>query len=501
MSQLAAMQLREYDDLDATAMAALVRSGEVSPDELLVAAITRIEARNPALNAVVRTMFDHARASVAAGLPDGPLRGVPMLVKDLMADIAGIPTTSGSRLLEHHTPGTDAEIVRRWRAAGVVFVGKTNTPELGLIGVTEPALHGPTRNPWNRDHTPGGSSGGSAAAVAARMVPIAGAGDGGGSIRIPASCCGLVGLKPTRARTPNGPDRAESWSGFTVQHVLARSLRDSALLLDVAAGPEPGAASMVPPPPRPFADEVGREPGRLRIAFSTATFFGGDNHPECVQAVEDAAKLCASLGHDVVEAAPEFDRGAVVRAWMTTVAANLAAEVRWAERAVGRPAGNDIEPLTALTAMIGRQLGAAELVSLQFEAARACGQVGRFFGDHDVMLTSTLGRPPARIGEFALPAVQRALIALVRRVPSRLAARQALEMMVTDPQLRAYPNTQLANVTGQPALSLPLATDRGGLPLGVQLIGRFGDEATLLRLGAQLEQARPWAQRRPHGLA
>lgn len=492
------MDLREYDELDATAMAALVHRGEVSPAELLSAARRRIEERNPALNAVVRPMFDHARASIDAGLPDGPLRGVPMLLKDLMADVAGIPTTSGSRLLEHFTPTEDAELVRRWRRAGLVFVGKTNTPEFGLVGVTEPALHGPTRNPWNREHTVGGSSGGSACAVAARMVPVAGAGDGGGSIRIPASCCGLVGLKPTRARTPNGPIRSESWSGFTVQHALTRTIRDSALMLDVAAGPEPGAASMVPPPERPFVEEVGRDPGRLRIAFFTGTFLAdGENHPDCMRAVRDAAQACADLGHDVVEACPTFDRAAVVRSWITTVAANLAAEVELAERLVGRPAGADIEPLTALTAMVGRTLSAADMMRLQFAAAEACGHVGRFFVDHDVLVTSTLGRPPARIGEFALPAIQQALIAVVRRLPTRLGATRAREMMLVDPQLAAYPNTQLANVTGQPGLSLPLATSSGGLPVGVQFMGRMGDEATLLRLGAQLEQAHPWAHRRP----
>lgn len=487
--------------MDATGLAACVRSGELQPSEVCAAAVARIEGRDKDLNAIVRPMFAEAKAAIAAGLPDGPLRGVPMVLKDLMADVAGVPTTSGSRLLAHHVPDHDAEIVRRWKRAGLVLLAKSNTPELGIIGVTEPALHGPTRNPWNTAHTTGGSSGGSAAAVAARMVPIGGGGDGGGSIRIPAACCGLVGLKPTRARTPNGPGRTESWSGFTVQHVLVRSVRDTALLLDVESGPETGAVTLVPPPERPFVEEVDRDPGRLRIAFFTGTLFGTDNHPECVRAVEQAAELCRSLGHDVDEAAPEFDRKQVIRSWMTTVAANVAAEVAAAERLVGRPAGDDIEPLTALTAMIGRTLGAGEMMSLQFATAQACWEIGRFFEQYDILVTSTLGRPPAQVGEFALPVIQRALIALVRRAPTRLAARRARDMMASDPQLHAYPNTQLANITGQPALSLPLATASNGLPLGVQFVGKMADEATLLRLGAQIERATPWAARRPAGLS
>ncbi len=492
------MVLREYEELDATALALLVRKGEISPSELLQAAIARIEAGNPGLNAVVRPMFDEARQAISAGLPDGPFRGVPMVIKDLMADYAGVPTSSGCRLLERHVPDRDAEIVTRWKRAGLVIVGKTNTPELGIIGITEPALWGPTRNPWNTEHTTGGSSGGSAAAVASRMVPLGGAGDGGGSIRIPASCCGLVGLKPTRGRTPNGPSFIGLWSHMVVQHVLARSMRDTAALLDVEHGDELGAPYAAPARARPFVEEVAQAPGKLKIAIHTGTLFGADNHPACVAAVERTAHSLASLGHEVEYAVPDLDREGLIRAWMSLVAADVAAEIDWAERTAGRHAsGDDLELLTRLTATLGRFQRGDVLKGCEQLVLAQGHLVARFFQDYDVLVTSTLARPPAKIGEFALPPMQQLLARIAIAVPTRFSMKTTLDMMTTDPQLRAYPNTQLANLTGQPALSLPLASSDEGLPLGIQFVARFGDEATLLRLGAQLEQAAPWAHRRP----
>jgi amidase len=481
--------MREYDDLDATALAELVRTKQVSPSELLAAAKERIESRNKPLNAVIRPMFTEAEKAIDAGLPDGPMRGVPMLIKDLMADYAGVPTTSSCRLLERYVPTVDS------------VCGKTNTPELGIVGVTEPALWGATRNPWSPEHTPGGSSGGSGAAVAARMVPVAGAGDGGGSIRIPASNCGLVGLKPTRARTPNGPAIGESWSGMTVQHVLARTMRDTAALLDIGAGPDVGCLQ-APAHPESFASEVKRPPGKLRVAFTTGTLFGGDNHPECIAAVEHTVRLLADLGHQVEEATPDIARADLIRAWLSIVSANVAEEVERAEKFAGRSASaDDLELLTRLSATLGRHITAARLMAHQHTVHVESRKVAAFFDTYDVFVTSTLGRPPAKIGEFALSPVKQILSRIAIAMPTRFSMGTTLDMMASDPQLLAYPNTQLGNLTGQPGLSLPLATSSAGLPIGVQFLARFGDEATLLRLGAQIEAATPWAHRRPPMIA
>ncbi len=491
------MALREYDELDATAMAELVRGGELSPSELLAAAIERIELRDRTLGAVVTRLFDGAARQIAEGLPDGPLTGVPMLVKDLLMDVAGVPTTYGSRMLQHWVPREDSEIVRRWKRAGLVVVGKTNVPEFGIVGVTEPALHGPTRNPWNTAHTSGGSSGGSAAAVAARMVPIAGAGDGGGSIRIPASCCGLVGLKPTRGRTPNGPPNVDGWSGLVAQHVLTRTIRDTALALDVEAGSEPGTTWVPSPAPRSYATAIAEPPPPLRIAVFAGSIFPGENHPECAAAVERTAENLRRLGHVVCEAVPELDRRGLARAWCTLVAANVAADVSYWERELGRPAGNDIEPLTALARMIGRNISAQEFVDCQNLVQRCNQRIAEFFADHDVLVTSSLAAPPARVGAFDPPFFQRVLMAISTTMPTVAGARLAREMMIDGPQLAACPNTQLANLTGQPAISLPLATHANGLPLGIQFVARWGDEVTLLQLGHQLELAHGWTRRRP----
>ncbi len=487
----------EYAEHDATSLAELVAKGEVSPRQLLQCATERIDADNPRLNAVVRRMFREAHQAVDSGLPAGPFRGVPMLLKDLLASYAGVPTSSGSRFFRDDTPDADSELVARYKRAGLVIVGKTNTPELGIMGVTEPELFGPTRNPYAPDRTPGGSSGGSAAAVAARMVPVAQGGDGGGSIRIPASACGLFGLKPTRGRSPVGPSGASSWLGFTEQHVLTRSVRDSARLLDVIADPEDGRPTRAAPPPRPYAEEVGRDPGRLRVAFTTEALLGEHTHPACVRAVERAADLLRGLGHEVEEARPPFDRREMTDAYLLTVAAGVYASVESGQRRLGvaaRP--EDFEPSTWLLHTIGARTPAGELARLHEAMTRTRWELSRFSDKYDVWMTPTMARPPATIGEFLPKPAERVAISVLRRLPIRRLLDRALRELASG-MLAAMPNTQLLNMTGHPAMSLPLAVDDDGVPIGVQVVGRLGDESTLLRLAAQVEAERPWGDRRP----
>ncbi|WP_375765615.1 amidase [Archangium gephyra] len=491
------MAIQGYDALDATALADLVRKKELHPTELVEETISRIEAVNPKLNAVVHKMYAQARKAAAGPLPEGPFSGVPFLVKDLDGYLAGEPYAGGCRALVGYVPDHDSELMARFRRAGVIFVGKTATPELGILGVTETALNGPTRNPWNPEHTPGGSSGGSAACVAARVVPMAHGGDGGGSIRIPASACGLFGLKPTRARNPLGPDVGEGWGGFVQQHVLTRSVRDSAAMLDATHGTDPGAPYAAPPPARPFLQEVGAAPGRLRIAFSTGSLFGKYMHPDCKAAVQDAAKLCQELGHEVIEDAPRFDREEMVRAYLVNVAANVALQLEEIGQQMGKTVGaTDVEPSTWALAQLGTILTAADLQRARNAMHKAGRIMAAFHERYELFLDATLAYPPVRIGELALKPTELAALAVLRKLPLKPAFLKLLDELAGN-SLERTPNTQLFNQTGQPAMSVPLYWNAAGLPVGVQFAARFGDEATLFRLAAQLEQARPWAGRKP----
>ena len=492
------MAIQGYDTLDATDLAERVRSKQLHPTELVEEAIARLESVNPQLNAVVHKMYDQARRAAQSTLPDGPFTGVPFLVKDLDGYLAHEPYTGGSRALVGFVPDHDAELMARYRRAGVIFLAKTNTPELGIFGVTEPELHGPTRNPWNPEHTPGGSSGGSAACVAARVVPMAHGGDGGGSIRIPASACGLFGLKPTRARNPLGPDTGEGWGGFVQPHVLTLSVRDSAAMLDATQGEESGAPYRAPPMLRPFREEVGTPPGRLRIAFSTGSLFGKQVHPDCVAAVRDAAKLCEELGHEVVEDVPRFDREELVRAYFVNVASSVAAALH-AMRPGGAPVRPDeVEASTWALGQLGHLLSAVELQTARHSIHKAGRVTALFHERYDVFLDATLAYPPVRVGELALKPAESAALGLLRRLPLKPLFLKLFDELANH-SLERTPNTQLFNLTGQPAMSVPLYWNAGGLPIGVQFAGRFGDEATLFRLAAQLEQARPWRGRKPAG--
>lgn len=464
--------------LDATAQAALVRAGEITAAELVEGAIGRIERLNPLLNAVVTPLFDHARAAAAAG-PTGPFAGVPYLLKDLIVEVEGTPFAEGSAFCRGTVSPFTSELVHRLRRAGLVILGRTNTPEFGMAPACEPALHGPTRNPWDPAYSTSGSSGGSAAAVASGMVPMAHGNDAGGSLRFPASACGLFALKPTRARTPLGPEYGDALGGWAVEHALTVSVRDSAALLDATAGPAPGDPYPAPPAARPFAAEVGADPGRLRIAYTARTPDGTLGHPDCVAALDDAVRLCDALGHDVVEAdLPGLD-GRVGAAIGTVIEAATAWIVAyWTRRLDREPGPDDLEPLTRAYADAGRRVSAAQYLLAVEELQRFSRTVAGFLTGVDVWLTPTMSEPPAKIGD----------ITAAPDDPLRAITRGARTVR--------YPAV-VANISGNPAMSLPLWWNASGLPVGVHVLGRFGDEATLFRLAAQLEAARPWAHRRP----
>jgi amidase len=468
----------EYVEYDGLGLAQLVRTRQISVAEVLDAAIARIEHLNPILNAVVTKVYDEARGEAQELDGAAPFAGVPFLLKDLGAAQAGVPLSAGSRFFAHAPAPANAEIVKRHKRAGLMILGRTNTPEFGLSATTEPVLFGPTCNPWDLARTPGGSSGGSAAAVAARMVPLAHASDGGGSIRIPASCCGLFGMKTTRNRNTLAPYAGESLAGCSVEHVVSRSVRDSAAALDATAGPAPGDPYFAAPPARPFLGEVGTPPDRLRIAFTTQAFGGAPVHPDCVAAAEASARLCRDLGHVVEQASPAFDVEGLDTNYNRIFAVWAAANIQLRARALGKePEATGFERVTWAMAELGRQIAAPDYVMMVNRLHGISREIARFFESYDVLLTPTLAEPPVELG--------------------------VLDMMSED--LGAYterlwrfsPFTYPFNVTGQPAMSVPLSWNEAGLPIGVHFVGRYGDEATLFRLAGQLEQAQPWGERRP----
>jgi amidase len=465
--------------LDATAQAELLRQKEITPVEMADAAIERIERLNPELNAVITPLFERAREAAAAASLDAPFAGVPFLLKDIVAEYEGTPLSEGSALLAgHYISPQDSELVRRYRAAGLIIMGKTNTPEFALMPTTEPRQFGATRNPWNTDMTSGGSSGGSAAAVAAGMVAAAHANDGGGSIRVPSSCCGLVGLKPTRGRNSLGPAAGDAANGLLCDHVVTRSVRDSAAILDATAGHLAGDPYYPAPPERPFAEEVERAPRRLRIGFGTVPLTGKPAHPDCVTAAESAARLCEELGHDVVEASPSLDSKRLFKAFGNVWAGFLCWAVRdWARRSGRAVEEAFFEPATWRTYLHGERQSSGDYLLAVQDLQRASRDAAAFFNDHDIWLTPTLAQPPVPLGYFDYtPETRDQHIA----------------------RLGEYTGfTLIANASGQPGISLPLHWNEDNLPIGVQLLGRYGDEATLIGLAGQLEQARPWSQRRP----
>jgi len=470
--------------LDATGQAELVRGGDASPAELVDAAIARIECLNPTLNAVITPLFDKARQQARArDLPAGPFRGVPFVLKDLLGYTAGDPLHMGTRVLRDagFTAPHDAYLAHKLRAAGFVFVGRTNTPELGTLPTTEPDAYGPTRNPWDTGRSTGGSSGGSAAAVASGMVPAGHANDGGGSIRIPASCCGLVGLRPSRGRSSLGPDFGDLLGGLVAEGAVTRSVRDTADILDVISGEMPGDPYTAPPPGRPFRDEVGASPGRLRIGLLSRPPGGFiESHPDCVAAVESAGKLLDSLGHHVEPSYPEaLDDPLVGQHFNVMYATGTAHMLDVLAELTGRPVGRaDVDSLNWALAEMGRSCSASQYLETVSWLQLYTRRVAQWWvGGHDLLLTPTLTEPPLPLGTLK-PSPDDPIVAGLR------ASQFALF-------------TLPFNITGQPAISLPLHWNAGGLPIGVQLVAPYGREDVLLRVAAQLETARPWADRRP----
>jgi amidase len=498
------MAFREYGQYDAVGLAELVRKRQVSPTELLDEALARTAAVNPKINAVIHLMEGRAREAIASGLPEGPLTGVPFLIKDLMTAYAGEPMRWGSRLFEDYVPAADEELTRRYRQAGLVIFGKTNTPELGVTNVTEPELFGPTRNPWNLERTSSGSSGGSAAAVAARIAPAANANDGGGSIRTPASNCGLVGLKPSRGRNPTGPQAPDVWWGFIGEHAVTRTVRDSAAILDATAGDYPQQLMKLPAAERPFLDETQRSPGRLRVAYTFDPGLAKTLHAENRRALEATIAVLQGLGHELVEVKLPLPPESFVASYSALIAADVAATLRMGPRLVGREASSDnVELATWVLAKMGEAQSAADVTEALWTMQTFSRQWLQWATGFDVLLTPTVGVPPLPIGAYKMTTMQRQGLKLLTALPgSALLSQRAKVVDAFEPVLEAAPYTMVANVTGQPSMSLPLHWTDDGLPMGMLFTAKIGDEATLFRLAAQIEQAMPWRERiAPHAIA
>ncbi len=484
------MEYRDYCRYDALGLRELIINKFVSVIEVIEAAIARANAVNPSVNAINYTLFDSARAQVKQAMPTGTFAGVPFLIKDL-TEMQHVPTSYGSRFSRSLVAKYDHDVVRYAREAGFVIIGKTNTPELGTNVVTEPAAFGATRNPWDQQRTPGGSSGGSAAAVASGMVPMAHASDGGGSIRIPASCCGLFGLKPTRGRSPSGPYGGRGWQGLAVQHVISRSVRDSAAMLDIMARPDLGAPFRVPPPAHAFIDSLQQPLKPLRIGLVTVPIISVPIDHDCLIATTQAAQLCESLGHYVepttIKVTPNLiDHGLILVA--SEVAAQIAAMTRYIER---KPGWRDLELPNQVFAQLGKHCSGAELAQAIFALDQIGRQMATLMQRYDVLLTPTLAKPPLPIGGLDPNWFESALLHVASGIPSRYILRVVTEQIF----MRAYsfsPFTMLFNISGQPAMSVPLHWNQQGLPIGVQFAAAVGDEATLLQLARQLEHAKPW---------
>ncbi|MGB1581307.1 MAG: amidase [Nevskiales bacterium] len=492
------MNFDEYRQHDGLSLAALIARGEVAATELLELAIARAEAVNPQLNALIVPMYEIARGRAKEKL-EGPYAGVPFLTKDLFQEYAGVLNANGNKALKKagNKAAQHSVLTQRWLDAGLVIFGRTNTPEFGAKGITEPEAWGATRNPWNTEHVPGGSSGGSAAAVAAGIVPMAGANDGGGSIRIPAAHCGLFGIKPGRGRTPWGPGQVELMHGAAMNHIVSRSVRDSAAMLDATHGPELGSMYHLQPPERPYLEEATRDPAPLKIAYSLRSPIGTEVSPEAVKAVENSAKLLESLGHHVEEGEPAVDGMQLATDFITMWFSNCAATVDEVKQQTG--CGNEgFETDTLVMAAFGRAAPASDYVKAFLRWNDYSRQLGAFHQQYDLWLSPTLALPPAKVGEIATPAWQeKAAMALINLGLSKAMLKTGIVEQMVRENLKWVPFTQLGNLTGVPAMSVPLHWCDSGLPLGVQFVAPHGGEGLLFQLAGQLERAQPWAAKIP----
>jgi amidase len=493
------MDFADYLACDATALAQHVARGEVRPGELLDLALAQHSRVHGSVNAVVRLMEPEARAQASSPLT-GPFAGVPFLIKDGVQDYAGVPTSYGSRSMAGVVPSRHAHVVDRYLKAGLVIFGKTNLPEFAIRAVTDPELFGRTNNPWDVTRTPGGSSGGAAAAVASGIVPMAAGNDGGGSLRIPAACCGLFSLRPSRGRVSSGPGIGEVWFGASSEGVISRSVRDSALALDLLQGAEPGDPFVIEPPAEPYAQAMLREPGRLRIGFTTVSPIGTEVHPEAVHAVRQAAKLLESLGHQVEEAAPQIDGAALAQSYLHVYFGQIPAAVARA-KALGAREG-DLELMNRILVTLGRSVSAVDLTTQLNRWNEFSRSLAGFHLKYDLLLTPTLAAPPVTHGTGDPSNGEKKLLGFlhgtgVLGVLARLGLLDATVQKIATDNLRYVPFTQLSNLTGTPSMSVPLYWTPDGLPLGVQFVGPFGSEDRLLQLAHQLEEAQPWFDRLP----
>jgi amidase len=489
----------DYHRYDAIALAELVKKGEITPPELCEEAISRAEKVNPVINAINYPLFDYARDIASKELPSGPFTGVPFLIKDLGHLLAGFPSSGGSRSMKDMISPLDSEMVLRFKKSGVVIFGKTNTPEFGLKTVTEPELFGPTLNPWDLSRNSGGSSGGAAAAVAAGIVPMAAGSDGGGSIRVPASCCGLFGLKPSRARNPVGPLFSLTWSGAAVDHVLTRSVRDSAAMLDATCGPDIGASYMLPAPEKSYLSSLSEDPGKLKIAFSTENPLRGTVHTECVEAVKKTAALLQSMGHTVEEASPALPYLDMVKNYYIVVASQTAALIRFLSTLTGKKQKRkSFENLTWFMHLMGNAFTASELAGALDDWNTPARIMGEFHQKYDLYLTPTMAGLPVRNDDLGFNLFDSIGIDIVCALGLGWITKiSGFYIASVRNWFRGYPYTFIANMTGQPSMSVPLHWTPEDIPIGVQFTAPLAGESLLFRLAARLEEAAPWFNRRP----